>query len=228
MVHVYAREGVEELSRYTIRAVRLVGVVVLVPVVAIGGSAEPLLRLWLGKDVGADWPLLVVMVFHLACNTAGTPFIRALQTIVKVRLLGLATCAAGLLNVALAVVLVKTTALGMYAVAIAGGVVLTMLAAWFVPLHAAAELRRSARDVLTPLAVTMGIASAGCLLGNLVALQLRIEGWLMLALHASGLSVLTSLAGMFLLLTEDQRVWLVGTVTRYVARIRRMNGGVPS
>jgi membrane protein EpsK len=228
MVHVYARDGLDELFRYTIRAVRLVAVVVLMPVVAIGGSAEPLLRLWLGKEVGAHWPLLVVLVCHLAANMAGTPFIRALQTIVKVRLLGIATCLAGLFNVMLAVFLLKTTTLGMYAVAISGAVALTSLAACFIPLHVAAELRRSAREVLIPLAVTMGIGLGGCVLGNLAALHLSIQGWPLLALHATGLVVLTGAIGAFCLLTTEERAWLVASVARYMSRARRLNGRMPN
>jgi membrane protein EpsK len=227
MVHVYAREGRDELFRYAMRAVRLVGVVVLIPVVAIGGSAEPLLRLWLGRDVGAYWPLLVVLVFHLASNTAGTPFIWALQTVAKVRLLGIATCAAGVVTVVLAVSLVKVTTLGMYGVAIAGALVLTILAACFVPLHAGAELRRGAREVLTPLVVIMAIAIIGCVFGNVLAYQLRIEGWILLALYAGALAVLTSAAGVLYLLSADERAWLAASVGRLLLRAKGTKGDAP-
>jgi membrane protein EpsK len=219
MAHVYAKDGPEALFRYGLRSMRYMAALVVLPTVAVAGSAAPLLKLWLGPSMSEHWPLLVLLVFHLAHNLAGLPLISVLQTVLKVRSIGIATCVAGLLDVVLAVILVNESSWGMYAVATSGAIVASSLAALLLPALAALEFRRPLREPLTIIAKTAAMAVSGCALGTLASRYYGVIGWWGLAAHVAALSLLTAVASLFVFVQPEERATLVGIVRRQAANL---------
>ncbi len=225
MAFIFAREGKARLFRYALIAVRRTGIIIVVAVVAVGGSAEPLLRLWLGREIGARWPVLVLLVVHLGHNLAGTPFIAALQTVLKVRAIGIASILAGFLEVALAVALIMLTPLGIWGVAISSALMLTVLSAGFIPMYSALEFGQSAREALRILAKAFAVAITGCAIGNAAAIAVGINHWWGLTLHAGLLAAAAAAAAALLFLEPSERMGALATAREHVcavaARVRK-------
>lgn len=214
--HIFGADGTSALFEYTMRSVRLLSWLVVVLVVVVGGSAEPIVRLWLGAALASHWPLLVLLVLTLSMTMSAVPFVSALQAMLTVELIGAATLMASTVGVGLAVALAKTTGYGIYGVALAGIVSYGALAGVLIPLHAARAMGRSARLVMQPLLKALILAALGCALGHHVSVRLVIEGWFGLVAFAAALGALTAAAGFFVLMRKEDREVGLEMVRRYL------------
>ncbi|RYZ98793.1 MAG: hypothetical protein EOP47_18450 [Sphingobacteriaceae bacterium] len=100
-----------------------------------------LLRLWVGKEfVSMKW-LFIVVLLPLPINLGVQPLFSLNRAFNKVKIPGLFTLAMGIANLVLAVCLVKYTTLGLWGVAIASGIVLTLKNFVFMPLYVASNMK---------------------------------------------------------------------------------------
>ncbi|BDG03443.1 lipopolysaccharide biosynthesis protein [Anaeromyxobacter oryzae] len=205
MAHIYAKDGPEGLSRHSVRAVRILAAVVLVPTVVVAGSARPLLKLWLGEAIAPWWPLLLLVIVHLGYNLATMPLVTALQTVRKVRAIGMITCLAGVLDVGLAVLVVRTTTLGAYGVALASAAAFTLLGAVLMPLYAKTVFGIPARATFSPVVKAASLAIVGALVGNVISVSCGVSGWRQLLALASALTATTAASSFYFVLSAADR-----------------------
>lgn len=139
---LYARNDVPGLVDYVRQASRLLGLALALPVGLICAYAAPLLRLWVGEDFVGYAPLLAVMVGHLSFNLALLPVLHVPVATNNLRLPGVMQLLFGGLNLALALALLAG-GLDVYALALAGAVVLTLRNVVFAPIYSSLVIGKS-------------------------------------------------------------------------------------
>jgi membrane protein EpsK len=142
IVIYYARSEMENLIRLSKLSVRLFTLVLAIPVSLLCVFSAPILRLWLGPSFAGLWPLMVIMVCHLGINVGVSPLFNAKTALNKVRWPGLATLLAGVVNLFLAILFARYLDWGIYGVAAAGALVLTLKNGFFMPIYGAIILRQ--------------------------------------------------------------------------------------
>ena len=133
----YALNDVKGLATYTRRSVRFVGLVMALPIGLICGFSKPLLTLWLGQDFAHLSGLMSLMTIHLCVNLGVMPLFGIQLTTNRVCLPGIVTCLMGFMNLGLALLLAVPAGWGMYGVAAAGAIMLTLKNCLFTPIYGA-------------------------------------------------------------------------------------------
>lgn len=201
----HARGERGQIVRTSTMAVRLLSSLLAVPIGVMCVYAEPLLTLWLGSQYGGLWPVLVVMVCHLSVNAGVLPILNVQTALNRVRVPALVTLASGLLNVALAVALVSVFDMGIVAVAVAGGVVLTAKNALFSPLYGAAILGQPWHTFLVSFARGAVLLILLLAVGALTGASSDIDDWRELAVRAGGLGVVGLIMVVVLMPSGDRK-----------------------
>jgi membrane protein EpsK len=207
MFHLYAQGNTNELVNYLNRAIKFIGLIMALCIGLICGFSEPLLRLWLGPGFGNLALLLFVMGIHLAVNLSMYPLYALPLAAGRVRVPGVVTLGFGVGNVLLALVLTQVCGWGLYGLAAAGGIVLTMQFFVFTPLYAAHILNRpyatffgSALPVVVATVATVGLC-------RLILSRWVILDWVQLGVAVTTVSlVFFSVA--YLLLSPHERTAL--------------------
>jgi membrane protein EpsK len=213
MFRIYARDDMESLVAYLRRSIKFVGLVIALPIGLTCGFAEPLLRLWLGPSFGSFAPLLVVMTIHLCINLAMYPLYPLPVAVNRVRTPGLVTLAVGIGNLALALFLAGVLGWGLYGIAAAGAITLTVRHLLFTPLYSAYILKQPWRTFYRGVIsfVVATLATAG-ICRALLLLQ-PITHWFELALAGSSVSLLFVI-GAYLSLSQAERFELRESLRR--------------
>ncbi len=202
---LYARKEHAELAGYTRRAVRFVSLLLALPVGLICGLSQPLLTVWLGREFAYLAPLLVLLTFHLSMNLGVSPLTFLQSARGKVRTPGIVTCLMGCLNVVLAILLAVSAGWGVYGVAAAGAVMLTVKSVFFEPVYSAWIIGEKwwlfSREIL--LALLMTSATAG--VAFLIASARNISGWTGLVMTGMGITPLYAILVWVLAFNKEER-----------------------
>ena len=132
---LFAQDNLAGLARFCKNNVKFMGLVIALPIGLIAGLAKPLLIVWLGPEYGDLSWLVVVLVSHLCINLTIVPLFPVQVSTNNVRIPGLMTFAAGIINAALAVALALWSGWGYISIAISGAIVLTAKNGVFTPLY---------------------------------------------------------------------------------------------
>lgn len=186
MMYLFARSDLAGLGRYCNASIRMFGLAAAVPIGLICGLSKSLLAVWLGNQAALYAPLLVLMTLHLAVNMSLHPLLCMQLSANKVKTPAIASLLVGIGNIILAVFLAGRCGWGMYGVAAAGVISLTIRMLVFAPIYAARTLgiRSSAtyREVFLVAVVALAMASGSWLLSSRVTLG----SWLAIAAAATG------------------------------------------
>ena len=176
-----AQERIDTLIDHTHRTTRFMGLVLALPVGLLCGLAAPVLTVWLRDPAWAQFsPLLVLLIGPAIITFPLRHLFSITHGLNKVRITALITLGGGVLNLALSLILLTQTPLGMAGVAAATGLSLILRNAVVVPIYTAGILNRPRGTFIT-----------GMLPGVLSALALAL---ISAALHATvGLATLPRL-----------------------------------
>jgi membrane protein EpsK len=214
MYQKYARGDRHELAAYLNNGIKFLGFVMALVIGLTCGFSKPLLQLWLGPAFGSLAPLLCLMVIHLCINLSMYPLYAVPLAANRVKVPGLVTLGIGLLNLSLALLLARGIGWGLYGIAAAGAISLTLRHLVFTPLYSAAVLRRPYRtfyrQVVPILVATMSTAG----LCRLILLGRTILNWVQLATAALVVS-LAFTAAVYLLLGAEERATLKAIIVRW-------------
>ena len=211
MFHIYARDDISKLVAYLRRSVKFLGLVIALPIGLTCGFAEPLLRLWLGPAFGAFALLLVVMAAHLCINLAMYPLYPLPLAVNRVKTPGLVTLAVGVGNVALALFLAGPMGWGLYGIAAAGAIALTVRHLLFTPLYSAHILNQPWTTFYKGVPLFVFATLAITALCRATLWLWPISNWLELILASIGMSLLFVILTYFLL-TPAERVELKDSI----------------
>jgi membrane protein EpsK len=214
MYQMYARGDIDGLAVYLNRAIKFLGIVMALVIGLICGFSKPLLQLWLGPTFGSLSPLLCVMAIHLSLNLATYPLYAVPLAADRVKVPGLVTLAVGVFNLALALFLAKVLGWGLYGLAGAGAISLTLRRFVFTPLYVAAVLRQPYktyyRRVVPIILATLTTIALCRLVMSFWAISTRTD----LAMAATVVS-LSFAAITWLLLPPEERAALRDIIVRW-------------
>lgn len=203
--YYYARHDIDGLSRYGRQAVKIVGLLMVLPIGLICGLSTPLLQTWLGlKFTDLAW-LMSLMTIHLSVNLAVSPLFYIQTAVNRVRMPGIVTLVMGMGNLGLAIFLAGPMGWELYGVAAAGAIALTAKNLIFTPLYAAHILGRRFDtflwEILPIVFATVGVAAVG----KLVAGLWDVSGWFHLIIAMVVVSIIYTVIGYWLLLNREDR-----------------------
>jgi membrane protein EpsK len=121
----YAKQNEKEIVRVTKMAIQFTGLIMALPIGLLCGFAPEVVTLWVGNEYASISPLIWLLNGHLVINLALLPIFAINRAYNKVKIPALATIAAGILNLILAVGLIKYN-FGIYGVALAGMITLSL------------------------------------------------------------------------------------------------------
>ncbi|WP_292521833.1 polysaccharide biosynthesis protein [Methanoculleus sp.] len=133
----YARRHFATIHDLSVVSVKCVGLVMALPIALISLFSPQLLTIWVGEEFAHLSLLMWALLIPLTTIVAVRPLILSYAAYNRVRVPAIATIAAGLLNLVLAVALPHTSGLGMYGVAFAFVLALWLRNVVFVPWYAA-------------------------------------------------------------------------------------------
>jgi membrane protein EpsK len=202
MLYLFARRDMAGLGRFCRLATRGLGLAVAVPIGLVCGLSRPLLGVWLGSKAVALAPLLVLMTAHLSVNLCVHPLIGMQLAANKLRAPAIVALILGVANLGIAVWLTGPMGWGLYGVAAAGVITLTLRMLLFSPLYAARTLGISSlpiyREVCLVGGVTLALAGSGWLFSSWVALT----SWFAIILAACALCAIWALAALPLVMSK--------------------------
>jgi membrane protein EpsK len=208
---LYASGDMASLVTYLLRSIKFLGLVMALPIGLICGFSEPLLRLWLGPSFGRFGPLLTAMTVYMCLTIAMYPLYAVPMAANRVKAQGLVTLAVGVGNLAVALFLAGPFGWGLYGLAAAIGLAMTVRYVLFIPLYAAHILKqpmgtffRGILPVVLTTATVIGLA-------RLVLLRWPITNWIELALAGGSVSIVVT-AVVYACLTPEERLGLKETV----------------
>jgi membrane protein EpsK len=201
-----AREDLPGLVAYTRRSIKFMGLLMALPVGLVCGLGRPLLETWVGSEYTGIAPLMVILTLPLAINLGYLPLHNVSLATNQVKWPGIVQITAGVLNLILALVLGKFTSLGMYGVALAGGLVLTLRNLVFTPLYAAHILAMPRLTFLNELLPCSAAALCVSSLGWVIATIWHPVGWFALGLAGVIVGLIYLLFAFATLLTKEERV----------------------
>jgi membrane protein EpsK len=205
LTYHYARNDIDGLVNYARHGVKCLGLMLALPIALMCAFPEQLLSSWLGPDFGEWSPLLFLMAAPLCLSMAVNPLLGLHLTADRMKVPGMFTLCIGLANVGLAVLLAAGLKWGLYGIAAAGAITITLRHALFTPIYAAHILHRPRATFLWEYTPILLVTVATILLGRAVASVWEIAGWGDLIAVGLGISVLYC-AGVFgLVLNKDER-----------------------
>jgi membrane protein EpsK len=209
----YADGDYRNLFSFAVRAVKLLGLCIALPIGLLVGLAQPLLSLWLGTEATTLAPLLRVMTCHLAVNLAVMPLLSVHPACNRMRIPSLVSTAGGTASILLAIGLARGTGLGMLSVALAGAIALTVKNTLFVPLYTAAILHRHPGPFLSVLLKIVTVTTVAAGAAYLSASSVTPSSWPSLAVAASPVAVgYIGVVYLLVLNADDKR--LIGSLLR--------------
>ena len=199
----YAEGDFEGIHRFSVRVVRLIGLGMGLPAGLLCSLGAPLLGLWLGEAFRSWGGLLALLSFHLAVNLAIQPLFGIRTAYNKVKVPGIMTLLAGILNIILAVFL--TSRWGLYGLALNGAISLSLRNLIFTPLYNARIQNLPWHTYLTALLPAFFGTAAVAGLGYMFSLIISSTNWIELILMTISITMIyTVLAAMFGLDAEER------------------------
>ena len=186
MYQKYARGNLEDLAAYLNRAIKFLGLVMALVIGLVCGFSKPLLELWLGPSFGSLAPLLCLMAIHLAINLASYPLYAVPLAANRVKVPGIVTLAVGLFNLVAALFLAKVLGWGLYGLAAAGAISLTLRRFVFTPLYVARVLQQPYGTYYRTTALIVGAT-----LGTIALCRLLMSIWAISSLVDLALGAIT-------------------------------------
>jgi membrane protein EpsK len=215
IMHLVAQNNRSQLLKYTKQSVRILGLLLALPIGLTCGFSKSLLTLWLGPAFTELWPLLTLMILPLTINLIVLPLFSINIALNKITLPGYATCALGIINCLLSWLLAGPAHWGLYGVALAGAIVLSLKNALLTPYYAAHILEEHPRILLHSLLTPAFLTSllTGLLIG--ADFCLPAATWPQLIVRTLLASLFYCVLVNFAILTAEERE----TQHRYLASL---------
>lgn len=185
----YANQKFREIIQVSKSAVKLMGLSMALPIGLICGLSTQLLSLWVGPEYINLAPLLIILVGHLTLNLSVLPLFSINVAFNKVRVPGIVTCITGVGDFLLALLLPIIFGWGMYGVAVAGMIMLTLKNTIFIPWYSSKILKIPTfsliRSMIPGTALMVSIALSAATIGHYIF----VSSWFIIILLSIGISI---------------------------------------
>jgi membrane protein EpsK len=208
----YAHEQMDQVLNISKKAVKFLGLTMALPIGLVCGFAAPLLSIWIGPEFLKLAPLMWLLVAHLCINLSVLPLFSVQIALNKVRIPGVVTLSMGIINLILAILIPLLLGFGIYGVAAAGALILTLKNAIFTPLYVARILGKPWHTFINSMLPGI-IATITITMGSLcIAHNFNPSGWIKLIINFGIISLAYILVIYFFVLKHDERRLLLSLI----------------
>ncbi len=206
-VKLFADQDIEALSDYTSKTTRIMSIFVGFAVSCLCGFSVPLLGKWLGPEWVKYSGLMVLMLYPLIINVGVMPLFSLQTASNKVKVPGLMTVATGLLYIGLAVYLCRLPGVGIYGVAIAGAIILTLKNALFTPFYVFTQVLHRSSKSFWLIVLKPSVVSTVLMLGALAITRNWVpKSWFPLLGAAAVYAIIFFISSYFLLFEKGEQL----------------------
>ncbi len=213
ILNYYATGEKEKMLKVTKFSNKLLSLLIACAVGVLCIISSDLLSLWLGEKFRTFNLLFVLMLIHLPINLGVLPLFNVNRAYNKVKVVGIFTCVSGVLNLLLAIALVKYTDLGVMGVAIASGIILTIKNFIFLPFYVARNIGTDAISFFKASGSSLVVLAIAFGLGKLYSSVVDYSNWLLLICTA-GVAFLILAGISYLLLDHSEKKQFIDILSR--------------
>lgn len=175
-IKLYAEKKYNELVEYTNNVVSICGIMLGLVVSLIAILFVPFTKIWLNQDFSSLKALEMFMLLSLVPNLAISQLNVLNQAVNKLKIPAIASIVAGVLNVCLALMFELCFNMGLFGLALASVISLTMRNLVFAPIYAAKITNQKVHVYYKPLIKSIILVLISCSIGELITRYYRING----------------------------------------------------
>lgn len=215
---LYAENKHEELFASVRQSMKIMGLMTNLPIIVLIVCGQEFFRLWQPTQDARALQILGLLSIRVLVFSGGINCLYNIFTVVnKIRLNSLVVLGTSFFGAICTLILLKTTSLGIYAVAGTSTMVALFRNLLFTAPYGAKCLNRKwyvfYPDIFRP-ALFCVISSLVCM----AVLRFTAQGWLILACKACCTCALSGAIGFFLLLNQNDRSYLLGILRRIIRK----------
>ena len=216
---LYAKERHEELVKYIKQTMKIMGIIVNIPIIVLIVCGERFFKLWQPTQNAHDLYILSILAIACLIISGGINCIYNVFTLVnKLRLNAIVVIISGALSTVIVFILLKTTDLGIFAIAgVSTAVSIVRNLAFTAPYGAKCLGLKwySFYPEMSKPAVFVGIASA---LGYFVSKLFVSGGWIELIILTAIVVTASLLIGFLIILNKSERELVIGILKSKLAK----------
>ena len=165
-----------------------------------------ILSIWMGENFRHLETLMTLSLLPLVINLAVYPLFAVQTAYNKVKIPGIVTLLLGLANLLLAILLLQWTTLGLYAIVLAGVIILTLKNTFFTPIYASYLLKIPSFSFIKYYIYGIAFYIVSYIFTSFISAFYQIDGYITLILVAI-LSLISSLLIFFVYLKFDEDLY---------------------
>ena len=216
-LRLYAQKKYDELVQCVNNAVNLCGVIIGLAVTVITILLIPFVTIWLKEDFGEFNILIPMMLLSLIPNLAIAQLNVLNQAVNKLKWPAVASIIAGVLNIILAILFVKIFNFGLYGLALASIISLSLRNIVFAPLYAAKITNQKWYTYYKPLLRSFMVSSVISIIGLQIIGGYDISNIIELVIIAITIIVVYSIFT-YILSTREEKNKIKGVFMKYARK----------
>ena len=209
-----SQSKMDELTRQTKRSIKFLALIMSLPAGLLCGLSVPVLTRWLGPSFAAFSLLAWLLIGPRIITFVIRPVFAVNQGLNKVKVPSIVTVIGGLTNLAVSILLVRYTNLGLYGVALATAVCLTGKNLLFTPIYGAIILGSSKKTFFSGIMISLLLFGTVSLTGLTMSRIYDLATIPRLAGSSLLISFVYSLVCYWLVLNKEDRVFLWSLVRK--------------
>ncbi len=210
---IYAKSKLEGLREYSNKVVKYCGLILGWPISIMACMGVPFIGIWMGRDFTDYRWIVLASMLPLVANLAVLQLNVVNQAINKLKIPAIASVAAGVLNLALALAFTGWLGMGLWGIVIASVLSFSLRNFVFMPIYASVITKQHwfayYKGILSPAVLSCLV----CALGLAVELLWPVRTVLPLVAVCAGLSAVYA-AGALLALGREERAGILGFLKR--------------
>lgn len=213
----YAQNNKEELLKGMHRAMKLTSIVMTIPIAIIIVLGKDFFSLWVPTQDASLLQVLSILSILGYMFTSGTQILyNVFPTVNKVKQNSIAMIITGIFSVSITILLIKTTNLGIYAVAgvstfcnLVRNMTFTIIAASkYMGFKCGVFYKQVFETIISSIIIIV--------VGYLVTFKFMINSWFMFIIAAIMISIAGLIINVFIILNKDERKFLISKVKKKI------------
>lgn len=214
---VYAQEGTMSLLWQVKKAMRIIAFICVIPVGFLLVFSNEFLNLWVpGQNNETIFLLSVITLIPMVLNASLYPIGGIFTTTNKLKVPSLVLFASGLFNIGFTFLLLKTTSLGIYAIALSAGIQTFLRDGIFTPIYAASCLGRNAACFFPTILKNMGGVLIVLATGFAFKHFFPVDNWFMLILAFVLVAGISMAFNALVILQESDREYFLERIRKNI------------
>lgn len=222
ITELYAKEQYDELVNAIKRSMNIIGMIINIPIAILIAYGDVLFSLWFpNQDAKLIQLLSIITIFPWAIMGQATIIHNVFTVLNKIKTNSILVCITGMLNVGIVFVLLKTTSLGLFAVAGVSTILsIVRNLAYTVP-YGAKYVGKKWYTFFPEILKSVSCVIIISIVGYLIRLFMIKKSWSMLFIFALITTIIGFLLNYFIVLNKRDRKYLKNRINSYIKKIRK-------